>query len=606
MSEVILGIDLGTTNSLAGLVDGGFVVLLPVQENKRLLPSVVQYRQEIPLTGIEAKRSRAVFPRDTVYSAKRFMGRRYAELSADELEIDYVVSEAPDGMVQVRTDSGRVLGPVDVSAEILRTLKVAAENYLEHPVSKAVITVPAYFNDAQRQATKAAGEQAGLQVERILNEPTAAALAYGVDRDLKSGRIAVYDLGGGTFDVSILELNDGVFRVLSTSGNTRLGGDNIDAALADRLETVLADAHGVRMHPSLKASLREAAEKAKVRLSSEEQAVVDIPFVEGDLHFHYEISRTELEQLALPILEKTRQHCLRALKDAGLQSSDLAEVLLVGGQTRMPLVRDLARKIFQREPNTSTDPDEAVARGAVIQAGILSGALKNMVLLDVTPLSLGIETFGGLMNVLIPRNSTIPTKAGELFTTAVDHQESMRIRILQGERELARDNWPLGEFTLEFPKAARGIPRLGVQFEIDADGILSVLARDVKSGREKILKIESAAVDVADAQVERMVSESVEHAFEDMAERQWIEASGKAGRLLEAARKALQIGGGELTAEKQELIRRRMAELESALPDKKVPVIKERMRALDEATAELAEVLMDRAMMQALQQKGHV
>ena len=415
--------------------------------------------------------------------------------------------------------------------------------------SRAVITVPAYFNDAQRNATKCAGELAGFAVERIVNEPTAAALAYGLDKLKTRAKIAVYDFGGGTFDVSILELNNGVFEVLATNGNTHLGGDDIDQALNSELGTRIAESPLASRQTAM---LREALLTAKHRLSNEDEVAVDLPFFAGARSISYVLTRGELETIARPIVEQTRAYCRRALADAKVSATDLDEVILVGGVTRMPLVQETVAEIFGRPPNTSQNPDEAVALGATIQAGILSGAVRDMILLDVTPLSLGIETFGGLMNVIIPRNSTIPLKAGEMFTTAIHQQRRMRIKVLQGEREMARDNWTLGEFELEFDPAPKGVPRVGVQFEIDSNGILHVLARDTKTGREKIIEINSA-VDVSDEAVEAMISESLDHAFEDMSKRAWTEAKLKAEEMLGAVANAFRVLGEEIDpAEKKQ------------------------------------------------------
>ncbi|MFL6538271.1 MAG: Hsp70 family protein, partial [Chthoniobacterales bacterium] len=449
----IVGIDLGTTNSLIGVMEAGFPLLIADENGARLTPSIVHFPETAePLVGAAAKRMLTIAPARTVTSIKRLMG------TAERLRF-----------------GDRGFSPEQISAFILKKLKGDAERSLERSVARAVITVPAYFNDAQRNATKRAGELAGFTVERIVNEPTAAALAYGLDKLSSRAKVAVYDLGGGTFDISILELHNGVFEVLATNGNTRLGGDDIDRALLKRTHK-----SGDRK-PEATARLREALIEAKHRLSTEEKTSIDIPFFDGAKSFRRQLTREELEEIARPIVEQTRAHCRRALADAKLIPTDLDAVILVGGVTRMPLVRRLVTEIFQREPDTSQNPDEAVAIGATIQAGILSGAVQNVVLLDVTPLSLGIETFGGLMNVIIPRNSTIPTKAGEMFTTAVSNQRSMKITVLQGEREMARDNWPLGAFEIEFEPAPKGVPRVGVQFEIDANGILHVLARDTRT-----------------------------------------------------------------------------------------------------------------------------
>jgi molecular chaperone DnaK len=600
----IAGIDLGTTNSLIGVMDAGFPVLIADAEGRRLTPSVVHFpgERQTPLVGLAAKRVRGLKPRETVSSIKRFMGRRGSELSQEEMIVNYPVAGKRNEPVRVELP-GRSWSPEEISAEVLKKLKADVEGSLGEPVYRAVITVPAYFNDAQRNATKEAGRLAGFQVERIVNEPTAAALAYGLDRLKTKSKIAVYDLGGGTFDISILELNEGVFQVLSTNGNTRLGGDDIDAALTDELARRMAAKLQTHVDTGLLARLHEEAESAKIRLSTETETRVEIPFAAGEQSFSTVLTREDLEILARPIVQKTRVNCLRSLSDAKLKPTDLDEVILVGGQTRMPMVRALVREVFGREPNVSANPDEAVALGATIQAGILEGGVQNMVLLDVTPLSLGIETFGGLMNVIIPRNTTIPTKAGELFTTAVDNQKSMKIQVLQGERELARDNWSLGTFELEFPPAPKGVPRVGVQFEIDANGILSVLARDVKTGHQQVVQLTSA-VDVKDEDVEKMVAESVEHAFDDLAQRQWIETKRKSGDILGATRKALAQVGGLIVPEEVREIEGLMAAVEKALESENLTELKAANAALDKGTLPLADLVMDLAMEEQLRRKG--
>jgi len=594
----IVGIDLGTTNSLIGVMEAGFPLLLADAEGERLTPSVVHFPAEgEPLAGQAAARMRVVAPGSTVYSVKRFMGRRMGEESAD---VSYRLSGKPGAAVRI-VAGDRELLPEEVSAVVLKKLKADAECALGHEVSRAVITVPAYFNDAQRTATKTAGELAGFTVERIVNEPTAAALAYGLDKLRDRSKVAVYDLGGGTFDISILELNEGVFQVLATNGNTRLGGDDIDAALVEYLADAVTAAGAVApgaessaASETWRARLREAAIEAKHRLSVEESIEVSLPFVAEGRSVSLGITRGDLERLARPIVERTRAHCSRAIADARVKGEELDEIILVGGQTRMPLVRRLVAEIFQKEPNTSQNPDEAVAVGATIQAGILSGAVQNVVLLDVTPLSLGIETFGGLMNVIIPRNSTIPCKAGEMFTNAVAGQQSMLIKVLQGEREMARDNWALGQFELDFQQAPKGKARVGVQFEIDANGILHVLARDTKTGVQKVVQMTSA-VDVSDEAVEKMLEESLEHAFEDVNERVFTEAKMKAEELLPAVRKALLQVGGQLEEAERILIEKRMSEVENAVMSGGAQGLKKANAALDDATQRLAVLLIEKA-----------
>lgn len=593
MSDIV-GIDLGTTNSLIGVMEAGFPILLADADGERLTPSVVHFAENgEPLIGRAALRMRAIAPANTIYSAKRFVGLRGDELREDDAQVGFQLLRAAGFPVRVRA-GGREMLPEEVSAVVLRKLKRDAERALGRAVTRAVITVPAYFNDAQRGATKRAGELAGFSVERIVNEPTAAALAYGLDKMKTRAKIAVYDLGGGTFDVSILELNNGVFEVLSTNGNTHLGGDDIDAAIAARLQEKssfeLHDAQAV-------ARLREAAVDAKHQLSTAVSTSIELPFFRGTKSVELTLTRAELEESSRAIIEQTRAHCIRALADAKLTASELDEVILVGGVTRMPLVQRIVAEIFGRTPNVSQNPDEAVALGATIQAGILSGAVRDVVLLDVTPLSLGIETFGGLMNVIIPRNSTIPIKAGEMFTTAVNHQTAMRIKVLQGEREMARDNWRLGEFELAFEPAPKGVARVGVQFEIDANGILHVLARDTKTGSEKIVEINSA-VDVSDEAVEAMISESLEHAFDDMSERVWTEARLKAEEMMNAVETAFRVLGDQLPQEEQEEVEALLAELRDALKSGEVQRLKRANAALDRATEPIAAKLLENALAQ--------
>ncbi len=563
---MIAGIDLGTTHSLVGVVDGGFPVLVPNKHGERLTPSAVWFRGGGGVVvGREALEARAADAGRVAVSVKRLMGRRVAE--ARGAACGCALGAGPRGEAGLVVD-GRWISPEEVSAEILRSLKGDMKRFCGKVVDRAVITVPAYFNDAQRSATKRAGELAGFSVERILSEPTASALAYGLDRLGGRARVAVYDLGGGTFDISVLELNGGVFEVLATNGDTRLGGDDLDAALAAEW--------GIAAHE---------AERIK-RVLGEAESVSESG---------REFSRAELERVCLPIIERTRTHCLRSLSDADLKPGDLDAVVLVGGATRMPLVRNFVAGVFGREPDTSQNPDEAVALGATIQAGVLSGAVQNVTLLDVTPLSLGIETFGGLMNVIIPRNTTIPCKAGEMFTNAAANQASMRITVLQGEREMARDNWRLGEMEVAFPPALKGQARVGVQFAIDADGILEVLARDTATGKDMVLEIRSA-VELSDEAVEKMLGDALDHAFEDMDERLFTEAKMKAEEMLPAVEAALEALGGAVDGETRVQVLELSAKARESLAAKNAADLKNLLTELDRATEPLAAMLVERAM----------
>ncbi len=583
---MIAGIDLGTTNSLIGVYESGFPTLLADPDGNRLTPSVIHYAADGSiLVGRDALRMQGLHPTNTISSVKRLIGRRFGDEGTEGLS-------GAKGTPVTLPINGRDMTPEEVSSQILKRLKTIAEDRLGTEVIRAVITVPAYFNDAQRAATRKAGELAGFSVERILSEPTAAALAYGLDKISDRSKVAVYDLGGGTFDLSILQLDNGVFEVLSTHGDTRLGGDDLDEAIAG----LLARKAGLDTpSPEAAIRLREAAREAKERLSSEESLTLRLPFLTGEKSLEIPITRAEMERVCEPIIRRTRAHCLRSLEDAGLNATDLDQIILVGGSTRMPLVRRLVQEIFGREPNLSQHPDEAVALGAILQGAILEGNLRNIALLDVTPLSLGIETFGGLMNVIIPRNTTIPAKAGEMFTNAVAGQSGMTITVLQGEREMAADNWKLGSLDIPFPPSPKGVARVGVQFSLDADGILQVLARDTVAGAEKIVEIRSA-VEVSDEAVEAMLAGSLEHAFEDMDARIFTEARLKAEEMLPAVEAALaQLGSERPEAEIAEM-HKQTTEGTAALASKETSRLKQALAALDQATQTLATRLMERAM----------
>ncbi len=595
--DIIIGIDLGTTHSLVGVVDSGFPIVLADGNGDRLLPSCVSWPTgQQPLVGKEALRSRVLSPGRTVTSIKRFIGRTFSDLSEEEItETGFPLVPGSSGEILVELDPETRISPVEISSLILRRLRETAESALEMPVTRAVVTVPAYFNNSQREATKRAAEQAGLTVERILNEPTAAALAYGLDKLDEEATVAVYDLGGGTFDLSILQMKEGFFEVISTAGDTRLGGDDLDRAVATHFMEALSTGP---LTPEEEATLMVRAREAKEALSSEERVVVRFPFFREHQSQELELTRAHLEELIAPVIDRTRAICQRAFAEAANKGADqVGKLILVGGSTRIPLVREKLKAWLGLEPDISQHPDESVALGAAIQAGMLCGRVRQIILVDVTPLSLGIETFGGLMNVIIPRNTTIPTKAGELFTNAVDNQQSMAIRVLQGERELAKDNWLLGEVTVPFTPGPRSSARVGVQFSIDRNGILEVLARDTTTGEDHVLEIRNAAINVDDEAVERMVSESIDHAFEDMNERIWTEATFKSAELLPAVAEALTLVGALLPDDDRAAIDEASAAVKRILegPEHNAPALKAANAALDEATQTLAALLVEAA-----------
>jgi molecular chaperone DnaK len=579
MNELIVGIDLGTTNSAIGVVDSGFPMLLADKDGKRIIPSAVWYGPDgILEVGHKALRRRRLNGLSVITSVKRYMGR---DLSEDDR-----------AMLLQRS-------PEEISAEILRELKRIAESRMGQEIHKAVITVPAYFHDGQRLATKRAGELAGLEVVRILNEPTAAALAYGLDKLADSSRVAVYDFGGGTFDLSILEMHEGVFQVLATHGDTLLGGDDLDRVIVENIWRIAGiDTQSISRENQLR--WLEEAERVKCALSEREREFFSLPFYDGQSSFSYTLERNELEQWMQPLIARTIRCCRMALNDANAALSSINALVLVGGSSRIPAVRRAVEDCFGRAPDLSQHPDEAIALGATIHAGVLSGAMKEMVLLDVTPLSLGIETLGGLMNVIIPRNTTIPCKAGEMFTNAVTDQRAMLVRVMQGEREMARDNWELGSVEVAFEPAPKGHARIGVQFRLDENGILEVLARDVKTGQDRILEIKHAAVDVSDEAIEKMVGESVEHAFSDMAERVWTEARLKAEELIPAVDAALVIGGDLCNDEELAMIQQAQQQVKDALSSQQANVLKATVQKLDQATEFLAARIVEKAMNDAI------
>ncbi|NUP95662.1 MAG: molecular chaperone DnaK [Planctomycetaceae bacterium] len=591
----IIGIDLGTTNSVVAVMEGGEPVVITNMEGSRLTPSVVAFQGENRLVGAPAKRQAVTNPTRTIASIKRFMGRRHREVASEEKRVAYKIAGGAEELVKVDID-GKQFTPPEISAMVLSALKESAEAYLGEQVTRAVITVPAYFNDAQRQATKDAGTIAGLVVERIINEPTAATLAYGLDKK-KSGKVAIYDLGGGTFDISILEIGDGVFEVLATNGDTHLGGDDFDDALIQHVaaEFQKQTSIDVRKDPMALQRLKEACEKAKIELSSGAQTDVNLPFITADAsgpkHLHVTLTRAKFEQLVEGLIERTKGPCLQALKDANLTPDKIDDVILVGGQTRTPAVQAMAKKLFGRDPNKSVNPDEAVAVGAAIQGGILAGEVKDVVLLDVTPLSLGIETLGGVFTKLIERNTTIPTSKSQVFSTASDSQPSVEIHVLQGEREFARDNRTLGKFHLDgIPPAPRGMPQIEVTFDIDANGILNVRAKDRGTGKEQKIRIESSS-GLSKDEVERMRRDAESHAAEDKRKREVVDLKNQVDAVVHETDKSLAEHGSKLPEADVKAIEAAKEHLkEAAKGDDKV-AIEKALAEFQRAAQKLGEML---------------
>ncbi len=591
-----IGIDLGTTFSVVAVMEGGDPKVIINEEGSRLTPSVVGFAKDgNRLVGQVARRQAVTNPENTVYSIKRFMGRRYEEVNEEMKMVPYKVLRSSNGAAVVKIRD-KEYNPPEISAMILQKLKKSAEDYLGEKITDAVITVPAYFNDSQRQATKDAGTIAGLNVRRIINEPTAAALAYGLDKK-KDETIAVYDFGGGTFDISILEVGDNIVEVKSTNGDTHLGGDNLDQRIIDWLAAEFKKDQGIDLSKDLMAlqRLKEAGEKAKIELSSTMETEINLPFITADAsgpkHLNLKLTRAKFESLVMDLLEKTLPPCKQALEDAGVKPSQIDEVVLVGGSTRIPKVQELVRQFFGKEPHKGVNPDEVVAMGAAVQAGVLTGEVKDVLLLDVTPLSLGIETLGGVMTRLIDRNTTIPTRKSEVFSTAADNQPSVEIHILQGERDIARDNRTLGKFHLSgIPSAPRGIPQIEVTFDIDANGILNVSALDKATGKQQAITI-TASSGLAKDDVEKMVKDAEGHAAEDKRRRQEVETRNQADALVYNTEKTLNEHRDKMPANEASAIEATLKEAKEAIESGNTDRIREKIELLNKASHRLAEIM---------------
>jgi len=600
VSNKVIGIDLGTTNSVVSIVEGGEVKVLVNAHGSKLTPSIVGFTEKGErLVGELAKRQMITNPNNTVYSIKRFMGRRHREVGEEEKMVPYKVVGESDELVKVDI-RGKMYTPPEISAIVLQDLKRTAEDYLGEKVERAVITVPAYFNDSQRQATKEAGQIAGLKVERIINEPTAAALAYGFEKK-KNEKIAVFDFGGGTFDISILDIGDNVFEVLSTNGDTHLGGDNIDHVMMDYIADEFQRKEGIdlRKDPMALQRLKEAAEKAKCELSQVLETTINLPFITADQtgpkHLQMAITRAKFEQLCDPIFDRLKAPCLRALDDAKLKSNEIDEVVLVGGSIRIPKVQQIVKDLFGKEPNKSLNPDEVVSIGAAIQGAVLSGEKEDIVLLDVTPLSLGVETLGGVMTVLIPRNTTIPTSKKETFSTAADNQTEVEIHVLQGELQFAQDNRTLGRFKLAgIPPAPRGMPQIEVMFDIDANGILNVSAKDLASGKEQKIEIKGTS-GLSDAEIKKMTEDAQRHEEEDKKRREVIDARNQADQLIYSTEKMLKEYGDKVGPQERGNIESAMNSLREATKGDDTNAIKRASENLMTASQEIGKRMYEQA-----------